>query len=77
MTLKEDIVKALEALNPRTEPTRAKLENDPSAIAVSVLLKSSAGLCLLEYIILENENFVLGPVLQWYVHFLGACLSIQ
>lgn len=56
MTLKEDIVKALEALNPKTEPTRAKLENDPSARSISLLLKSSAGLCLLEHIIQRVEG---------------------
>ncbi|MCK4444048.1 MAG: hypothetical protein KAW09_05860 [Thermoplasmata archaeon] len=51
MTLKEEVRTALEALTPKTNETKAKLENDPAARAVSSFLKKTAGLGLIEYII--------------------------
>jgi hypothetical protein len=51
MTLKEEIRTALEGLSPKIDETKARLENDTAARAVSSFLKKSAGLGLIEYII--------------------------
>jgi hypothetical protein len=51
--MKEELLKAFEALIPKVYDTKASLENDEAAIAISSMLSESQGLALVEYLINE------------------------
>lgn len=50
MGIKEEIIEALEALDPQIDRGKALLELDGSALAIARLLKEPMGLSLVEYI---------------------------
>jgi len=55
MGIKEEIIEALEALNPQIDRGKALLELDESASAIARLLKEPMGLALVEYISKDLE----------------------
>jgi hypothetical protein len=56
MKLAEEIISILEDLNPQIDESKARNELDPSATAISMLVKDQTGLSLIEYITDELEN---------------------
>jgi len=55
MGIKEEIIEALEALNPQIDRGKALLELDESALVIARLLKEPMGLALAEYISKDLE----------------------